>query len=283
MNPTSNYEGDRFILRLLPISGNEATPESWLDEEFQQLSLDLYRKFLGKWTQTHTMNQWSSIAIHKTPNAEDIGIALFAARPFERPEPLKRCQNKGTFGNGTLRLLAFEIENVWVLWPFFFANCWFVSWYVFLLGSNELQGGKVFFHGSFVPGTWLVAMTTARDDTAAVNGAAQAALVAEQWQQCLEVGEQAASGKSWEICGQSWHQSWRDGFFSVLKKHTHFLAWDEHRHLGRMFYLIFFARIIFQDDKMKFTTSIITLPRIVAQRKGGMSNILRQGTFPNRG
>lgn len=61
----------------------------------------------------------------------------------------------------------------------------------------------MFFHGSLVPGTWLVAMTTARDDTAAVNGAAQAALVAEQWQQCLEVAEQAVSGKSWEICGQS--------------------------------------------------------------------------------
>lgn len=74
----------------------------------------------------------------------------------------------------------------------------------------------MFFHGSLVPGTWLVAMTTARDDTAAVNGAAQAALVAEQWQQCLEVGEQAASGKSWKICGQSW----RGGIFFSIKKHT---------------------------------------------------------------
>ena len=33
-----------------------------------------------------------------------------------------------------------------------------------------------------------MAMTTARDTTAAVNGAAQAALAAEQWEQCLEVG-----------------------------------------------------------------------------------------------
>eukprot|EP00434_Breviolum_minutum_P035011 symbB.v1.2.030987.t1/scaffold3546.1/size54311/5 len=46
---------------------------------------------------------------------------------------------------------------------------------------------------SLSKGTWLVAMTTARDNTAAVNGAAQAALVAEQWQQCLEVLVKAAS------------------------------------------------------------------------------------------
>lgn len=122
---------------------------------------------------------------------------------------------------------------------------------MFLLGSNELQGGKVFFHGSLVPGTWLVAMTTARDDTAAVNGAAQATLVAEQWQQCLEVGEQAASGKSWEILWSIMTSIMERWIFFSIKRRPH-TSWHGMNIgiRGRCFTLFFFQgfNVIFQDE-----------------------------------